>query len=212
MTVRVAVLISGSGTNLQALIDTAASSDCPAEIVLVLSNKEGAYGLSRARTAGIDAVWHDHRGKPRATYDQEVADILRRNRVDWVFLAGFMRLLSPVLLEAFPGRVVNIHPALLPSFPGLQAQKQAFDAGVRVSGATVHFVDAGMDTGAIIAQGTVCRKDDDTLDDFSARILTMEHRLFPMVMRWAAEGRLALRGGEAVVSLATGESRSLLDS
>ena len=212
MTVRVAVLISGSGTNLQALIDAAASSDCPAEIVLVLSNKEGAYGLSRARTAGIDAVWHDHRGKPRVTYDQEVADILRRHRVDWVFLAGFMRLLSPVLLEAFPGRVVNIHPALLPSFPGLQAQKQAFDAGVRVSGATVHFVDAGMDTGAIIAQGVVCRKDDDALDDFSARILAMEHMLFPMVMRWAAEGRLALRGGEAVVSLAAGESRSLLGS
>lgn len=211
MTVRVAVLISGSGTNLQALIDEADRADCPAEIALVLSNKEDAFGLVRARNAGIHAVWHDHRGKPRSTYDQEVVDILRSHGVEWVFLAGFMRLLSPTLLDAFPDRIVNIHPALLPSFPGLHAQKQAFDAGVRISGATVHFVDSGMDSGAIIAQGAVPRKDGDTLDDFAQRILSMEHRLFPMVMRWAAEGRLGAKEGEAIVARSLDESRALLD-
>ena len=209
MTNRVAVLISGSGTNLQALIDHSQQPDCPATIELVVSNRAKVRGLERARLAGIDAVWMDHRGKAREVYDRELVERLTRCGVDWVFLAGFMRLLSPVFLDAFPGRVINIHPALLPSFPGLNAQQQAFDAGVQVSGATVHFVDSGMDTGAIIAQGTVHRKPADTIDAFSTRILQMEHRLFPMVMRWATEGRLSLRDGAAVVELAEGESRVL---
>ena len=209
MTHRVAVLISGSGTNLQALIDHSQRTDCLAEIAVVVSNRANVRGLERARAAGIDAVWMDHRGKARTAYDQELVERLKHYDVDWVFLAGFMRLLSPVFLDAFPGRVINIHPALLPSFPGLNAQQQAFEAGVQVSGATVHFVDPGMDTGAIIAQGSIRRKSGDSIDAFSARILAMEHRLFPMVMRWATEGRLSLRDGVAVVELAEDESRVL---
>ena len=209
MTHRVAVLISGSGTNLQALIDHSQRADCLAEIAVVVSNRANVRGLDRARAAGIDAVWMDHRGKARTAYDQELVERLKHYDVDWVFLAGFMRLLSPVFLDAFPGRVINIHPALLPSFPGLNAQQQAFEAGVQVSGATVHFVDPGMDTGAIIAQGSIRRKSGDSIDAFSARILAMEHRLFPMVMRWATEGRLSLRDGVAVVELAEDESRVL---
>ena len=209
MTNRVAVLISGSGTNLQALIDHSQRAECTAEIAVVVSNRANVRGLDRARDAGIDAVWIDHRGKARAAYDRELVDRLKQSEVDWVFLAGFMRLLSPVFLDAFPGRVINIHPALLPSFPGLNAQQQAFDAGVQVSGATVHFVDSGMDTGAIIAQGSIRREPGDTIDAFSSRILAMEHRLFPMVMQWATEGRLALRDGAAVIDLAEGESRVL---
>ena len=209
MTNRVAVLISGSGTNLQALIDHSQRADCSARIAVVVSNRTRAQGLDRARKAGIDAVWMDHRGKARTIYDRELVECLRQYDVDWVFLAGFMRLLSPVFLDAFPGRVINIHPALLPSFPGMNAQQQAFDAGVQVSGATVHFVDPGMDTGAIIAQGAIHRKPGDTIGAFSARILEMEHRLFPMVMRWATEGKLSLQDGAAVVELAEGESRVL---
>ena len=130
-------------------------------------------------------------------------------RVSWVALAGFMRIITPVFLDAFPGRVINIHPSLLPAFPGVNAQQQAYDAGVAVTGATVHFVDAGMDTGPVIAQGVVPRRDDDAVEDLKARILTMEHRLFPMVMRLAAEGRLALRDGEVEADLLPGESLRL---
>lgn len=210
MSCRVAVLVSGSGTNLQALIDASRQSSASAEIAAVISNKEHAFGLQRARDAGIDALFLDHRGKKREEYDRDLVDALNRYAIDWVFLAGFMRILTPVFLNSFPGRVVNIHPALLPSFPGMAAQRQAYDAGVSISGATVHFVDGGMDTGAIIAQGAVQRLPEDSFDEFSARILRMEHRLFPMVMRWAAEGRLSYSQCSAKVRLNEGESRSLL--
>ena len=208
MTGRIGVLISGSGTNLQALIDAFAQDDT-VEVAVVISNKADAYGLERAAAAGIPTVVVDHRGKNRRSFDAELVDALRSHRVSWVALAGFMRIITPVFLDAFPGRVINIHPSLLPAFPGVNAQQQAFDAGVAVTGATVHFVDAGMDTGPVIAQGVVPRRDDDGVDDLKARILAMEHRLFPMVMRLAAEGRLALRDGEVEAELRPGESLRL---
>jgi len=210
VTGRIGVLISGSGTNLQALID-AFMDDATTHVAVVISNKPDAYGLERAAQAGIPAVVVDHRSKDRATFDAELVAALKAHDVDWVALAGFMRIITPVFLEAFPNRVINIHPSLLPAFPGLNAQEQAFDAGVETAGATVHFVDSGRDTGAVIAQGEVPRLPEDTLETFKARILRMEHRLFPMVMRLAAQGRLGLVGGEVVVQLRPGEALRLVD-
>ena len=210
MTGRIGVLISGSGTNLQALID-AFADDSAIEIAVVVSNKADAYGLERAKVAGISTAVIDHRGKSRRVFDAELAEVLSAHRVTWVALAGFMRIITPVFLDAFPGRVINIHPSLLPDFPGVNAQQQAFDAGVDVSGATVHFVDAGMDTGPIIAQGAVPRLEVDSADDLKARILAMEHRLFPMVMRMAAEGRLRLVDGDVTADLRPDESLYLSD-
>lgn len=209
MTGRIGVLISGSGTNLQALVD-AFAGDAEVEIAVVVSNKADAYGLERASKAGIPTAVVDHRGKSRQVFDAELVDVLRRHRVGWVALAGFMRIITPVFLDAFPGRVINIHPSLLPAFPGVNAQQQAFDAGVEFTGATVHFVDAGMDTGPIIAQGSVPRLEGDAVEDLKARILAMEHRLFPMVMRMAAEGRLGLERGNVVAELRRGESLRLV--
>jgi len=209
MTTRFGVLVSGSGTNLAALIDAAARSGEAAEIAVVISNKANAYGLERARVAGIPAVHISHHGKDRSSFDQEMVDCLVEHGVGWVLLAGFMRIVTPTLLDGFPGRVINIHPALLPSFPGIQGQRQAFEANVPIAGATVHFVSAETDTGPIIAQGAVLRVDGDTLESFTRRILAIEHRLFPMVMGWAAAGRLRLEGGRAVVDLREGERRGL---
>ena len=210
MTGRIGVLISGSGTNLQALID--AFADDPAvEVAVVISNKADAYGLTRAKVAGIPTAVVDHKGKSRSVFDAELVEVLSAHQVTWVALAGFMRIITPVFLDAFPGRVVNIHPSLLPAFPGINAQQQAFDAGVDVTGATVHFVDAGMDTGPIIAQGSVRRLKGDSAEDLKARILAMEHRLFPMVMRMAAEGRLQLDDGDVTADLRPGESLHLSD-
>ena len=208
--VRVGVLLSGGGTNLQALIDAADSADFPAEIAVVVSNREHAGGLQRAEKAGIPSVWIPHRGKPREAFDAELVGILKEAGCEWIALAGFMRIVTPVFLDAFPGRVLNIHPALLPAFPGIHAQKQAFDAGVQTTGATVHLVDAGMDTGPIIAQGSVPRLPEDTLDDLKARILTVEHRLYPMVLRWAAQGRVRSEAGQLIVDVPDGESRGLI--
>ena len=196
MSGRIGVLVSGSGTNLAALIDAFSSPDSGGEIAVVISNKADAFGLKRARRAGIPAVHIGHKSKPREAFDAELVDVLKAHRVDWVALAGFMRILSPVFLNAFPGSVINIHPSLLPSFPGVAAQQQAFDAGVQLTGATVHLVDAGMDTGPIIAQGAVPRLAGDTAGDLSARILEMEHTLFPMVLRMAVLGRLTVKNGQ----------------
>ena len=209
MTTRFGVLVSGSGTNLAALIDAAAKPGGAAEIAVVISNKADAYGLQRARDAGIPAVHISHRGKDRASFDQEMVDCLVEHGVGWVLLAGFMRIVTPTLLDGFPGRVINIHPALLPSFPGIRGQQQAFEANVPIAGATVHFVSAETDAGPIIAQGAVLRAHGDTLDTFTERILAIEHRLFPMVMAWAAVGRVRLERGRAVVDLLEGERRGL---
>ena len=199
MTVRVAVLISGSGTNLQALID-ATSDDNPAMIALVVADRHKALGLQRARDAGIPTaviLKRDHDSRER--YDEALVQVLRKHEIEWVALAGFMRLVTPILLDAFPWRVLNIHPALLPAFPGLHGQRQAFEYGVKISGATVHFVDTGTDTGPIIAQGAVPLLAGDDEDRARARILRIEHQLYPMVLRWAAEGRLAVTNRNVTV-------------
>lgn len=189
---RIAVLVSGGGTNLQALLE---APDLGAEIVLVLSNRPEALALERARRAGVPTEVLSHRDfATRADFDAALCARLRFHRVELVVLAGFMRVLTTSLLEAFPDRVVNVHPALLPAFPGLDAQAQALAHGVKVSGCTVHFVDAGVDTGAIIAQAAVPVHDDDTVETLRARILLEEHRLLPAVVRDLAAGRVRREG------------------
>ena len=204
---RFGVLLSGSGTNLQALIDAANTEHHPAEIAVVISNKKNAFGLERARKAGIPAVHVPHKGKERSVFDQELVDVLVAHGVEWVALAGFMRILTPTFLSAFQNRVLNIHPALLPAFPGTNGQGQAFESGVRIAGATVHLVDAGTDTGPIVVQGAVPVLEDDTAETLQQRILGVEHVLFPKVFRWAAEGRVSVSDGCAVVALPDGEER-----
>jgi len=196
---KVGVLLSGRGSNLQALVDAARRGDLGGEIAVVVSNVEGALGLERARQAGIPAVFRDHRGKKREAFDAEIVDILRAHHVDLVCLAGFMRLLSPAFVRAFPGRIVNIHPALLPAFPGLEAQRQAFEHGVKVSGATVHLVDEGLDSGPIVVQEAVRVLSSDTPESLAARILEIEHRLYPRAVRLLLEGRCRVEGRRMIV-------------
>jgi len=207
----VGVLISGSGNNLQALIDACEDPAFPARIAVVISNKKHALGLERARRAGIPTVWRWHKKHPtREAYDQVLVDTLREHGVQWVAMAGFMRIITQTLLDAFPHRVLNIHPSLLPAFPGVDAQTQAFEHGVCISGATVHIVTLGVDTGPILIQGAVPRLSTDNRDDLQQRILAMEHRIFPMALRWATEGRVRVEDGLAHVDLHVGESRSLV--
>lgn len=185
------VLVSGSGTNLQAVLDAVGSGRLAAKVGVVVSNVAGAGALARAREAKVPAIVVDHKAFPsREAFDTAVVDVLRAHEVDCVVLAGFMRLVTPTLLDAFPHRVVNIHPALLPAFPGVNAQRQALDYGVRVSGCTVHLVDAGMDTGPILAQATVPVEEGDDEERLRARILAKEHELLPEVLSWIAEGRV----------------------
>jgi len=196
---RIGVLLSGRGSNLQALLDAARRGDLGGEVAVVVSNVEGALGLERARTAGISAVFRDHRGKKREEFDAEIVAILRAHQVDLVCLAGFMRLLSPVFVRAFPGRIVNIHPALLPAFPGLDAQRQAWEHGAKVSGATVHLVDEGLDSGPIVAQEAVPVLSSDTAQTLAARILEAEHRLYPRAVRVLLDGRYRIEGRRVIV-------------
>jgi phosphoribosylglycinamide formyltransferase-1 len=196
---KLGVLLSGRGSNLQALLDAARRRELGGEIAVVVSNVEGALGLERARKAGVPAVFRDHRGKKRDAFDAEIVEILRAHHVDLVCLAGFMRLLSPVFVRAFPGRIVNIHPALLPAFPGLDAQRQAFEHGVKVSGATVHLVDEGLDSGPIVAQEAVVVLPGDTPESLAERILEAEHRLYPRAVRILLEGRCRVEGRRVIV-------------
>jgi phosphoribosylglycinamide formyltransferase-1 len=192
---RIGVLISGRGSNLQALIDAERAGELGGgRIAVVISNIETAFGLERARQAGISAVFRSHRGKPREEYDAELVALLEEHGVDLVCLAGFMRLLSPVLVRAFPNRILNIHPALLPAFPGLDAQRQAAEHGVKVSGATVHLVDEGLDSGAIVVQEAVPVLDTDDAETLSHRILEVEHRLYPRAVRLLLAGRYRIEG------------------
>jgi phosphoribosylglycinamide formyltransferase-1 len=185
------VLVSGSGTNLQAILDAIAAGRLDARVAVVVSNVPGVGALERARAAGVDAVVVDHKKYPeRGAFDAAVVGVLRAAGVQLVVLAGFMRLLTHVLLGAFPMRVVNVHPALLPSFPGVNAQKQALDYGVRVTGCTVHLVDSGTDTGPIVAQAAVPVLADDDVESLRKRILEREHELLPLVLQWFAEGRV----------------------
>jgi len=194
--VKVGVLASGSGTNLQALIHAASRGELgPARIVVVGANVPGCGALERAAQAGIPTFVRSHKDfATREDFDRALLDELRRHGVGLVVLAGFMRILTPTLLDVFPHRVVNIHPALLPAFPGVHAQKQAFDYGVRFSGCTVHFVDAGTDTGPIIAHAVVPVLDGDDEEALRLRILAEEHRLYPAVIRAIAEGRVSVNG------------------
>ena len=196
---RVGVLISGRGSNLQALIEAQGRGQLGGEIAIVVSNVETAAGLERAREAGIPTAVRDHRGRKREEYDADLVSVLREHGVDLVCLAGFMRLLSPVFVRAFPGRVLNIHPALLPAVPGLDAQRQAFEHGVKVSGATVHLVDEGLDSGAIVAQEAVPVRSDDTVDSLAARILEAEHRLYPCAVRQLLGGRARVEGRRVIL-------------
>ncbi len=192
---RIGVLASGRGTNLQAILDACADGRLPARVVLVVSDREDAGALERARAAGVAA-----RVLPRAAFgsrdahDAAVVEALRAAGVETVVLAGYMRLVTGTLLRAFPHRVLNIHPALLPAFPGLHAQRQALAHGVKVSGCTVHFVDAEMDSGPIILQAAVPVEEDDDEARLSARILVEEHRLLVTALRLVAEGRVAVEG------------------
>jgi len=201
--IRLGVLASGGGTNLQALLDACGSRRVDAEVALVLSNVPGAGSLERAARAGVDSACLPSKGTTdRAAYDHSVVARLRQAGVDLVCLAGYMRLVTPAFLRAFGPtagsrgcpRVVNIHPALLPSFPGLHGPRQALEAGVKVAGCTVHFVDEGTDTGPVIAQAAVPVLDGDTEEALGARILEQEHRLYPQAIQWIAAGRLSLEG------------------
>ncbi|HXU65377.1 MAG TPA: phosphoribosylglycinamide formyltransferase [Polyangia bacterium] len=192
----VGVLVSGSGTNLQALIDRGQRGELgPAQLVVVGCNVPDCPALARAKLAAVPTFVLDHRDyAERASFDRALAAGLRDHQVDLVVLAGFNRVLGQDFLEAFPGRVVNVHPALLPSFPGIRAQRQAFDGGVKIAGCTVHFVDHGVDTGPIIAQAAVPVQDDDDDEALRLRILAEEHRLLPAVVRAIAERRVMLEG------------------
>jgi phosphoribosylglycinamide formyltransferase-1 len=194
------VLISGRGSNLQALIDAIDERRLDARIAVVISNRADAGGLDRARAAGIDTVVLDHRAFPsRDEFDSAVARELRARHVRLVCLAGFMRLVGQPLLEALPNAILNIHPSLLPAFPGVNAQQQALAHGVKVSGATVHLVTSELDGGPIVAQASVPVRDDDSVESLSARILIEEHRLYPEAVRivldggWCIEGRRFVR-------------------
>ena len=196
---KVGVLLSGRGSNLVALIDAARRGELGGEIAVVVSNVEDAPGLERARQAGIPAVFRDHRGQAREAFDAEIVEILRAHHVDLVCLAGFMRLVSPVFLRAFPGCTLNIHPSLLPAFPGKDAQRQALEHGVKLSGATVHLVDEGLDSGPIVAQEAVSVLSSDTGESLAARILEVEHRLYPHTVRLLLEGRCRVDGRRVIV-------------
>lgn len=192
---RLGVLISGRGSNLQALIDAIADGRLDASIAVVISNVAGAGGLDRARSAGIETAVLDHRGWPlRDDYDRALAAELQARTVDLVCLAGFMRRIGATLIAAFPNRIVNIHPSLLPSFPGLHAQRQALAHGVKVSGVTVHLVSAALDDGPIIVQRTVPVLDADTEESLAARILVEEHQAYPEAVRLVLDGRWTVDG------------------
>ena len=197
------MLISGRGSNLQALIDAQARGELAGgELAVVFSNVESAPGLERARRAGIPVEFRDHRGRAREEFDAEVAGILKARGVELVCLAGYMRLLSAGFVRAFPGRILNVHPALLPSFAGTGAQRQALEHGVKVSGATVHVVDENLDAGPIVAQEAVAVHEDDTEETLAARILEAEHRIYPRAVRLLLEGRYRLEGRRVILEAA----------
>jgi phosphoribosylglycinamide formyltransferase-1 len=192
---RIGVLLSGRGSNFEALAESAAAGRIPgAEIALVISNREGAPGLEAAKARGIPAQVIPSKGLEREAYDRLVVAELQRARVELVCLAGFIRLLSPYFIAAFPQRILNIHPSLLPSFPGLEAQRQALEYGVHVSGCTVHLVDENLDAGPIVAQAVVPVRDEDTAETLAARILAEEHRIYTEAVRLILSGKYRLEG------------------
>jgi len=212
--VKVGVLISGEGTNLQAIIDAVKRGELKADIRVVISNKAGARGLERARGHGIPAEFIDHRKfATREDFDRALASVLTGRDVELVACAGFMRILSPVMVRAFPNRIMNIHPALCPAFPGVNAQKAAIDYGVRFTGCTVFFVGEGVDDGPIIIQAVVPVDPDDDEERLSARIHDEEHRIYPHAIRLFQEGRLEVRGRRVLIKdfPAIGQSGALVN-
>ncbi len=200
MVLKIGVLASGRGSNFQAVADAIRSGRIKAQISLLISDKPGAYALERARQAGIEAFYMDPKEfSSKDAYFQRIAEEFRAKGVGLVLLAGFMRIVRKPLLDAFPWRVMNIHPALLPSFPGLHGQQQAAGYGVKISGCTVHFVDEGMDTGPVIIQAAVPVQHDDTEESVSERILECEHKIYPEAVRLFAEGRLEVNGKKVVI-------------
>jgi phosphoribosylglycinamide formyltransferase-1 len=200
--VKLGVLVSGRGSNLQAIIDNIERGTLSAELAVVISDQPDAYALERARNYDIMAVHISAKGfkTNREGYDAELVKELRKRDVELVCLAGFMRIISPLLINAFPNRILNIHPALLPAFPGLHVQKAALDHGTKFSGCTVHFVDEGMDTGPIVIQAVVPILDNDTEGSLSARILRQEHKIYSRAIQLYAEGKLTIRGRRVSVS------------
>jgi len=209
---RVACLISGRGSNMAALIEAAKAADYPAEIVLVVSNVPGAGGLATAAAAGIATATVDHKtfGKDRAAFERALQDVLEKHRIDLVCLAGFMRLLTSWFVAQWPNRMLNIHPALLPAFKGLDTHARALAAGVKLHGATVHFVVPEMDSGPVIAQGAVAVHDDDTEAALAARVLAVEHRIYPLALRLVAAGRVEVAGNRCRVDGGTVPETGLL--
>jgi phosphoribosylglycinamide formyltransferase 1 len=196
---RLGILLSGRGSNFVAIADNAAAGRIPADIAVVICNRPGAPGLEEAQRRGLDAHMIPSKGLEREQYDRQVVEVLRSKQVDLVCLAGFMRLLSPYFVSQFPNRIINIHPSLLPAFPGLEAQRQALEYGVKITGCSVHFVDENLDAGPVIIQQAVPILDADTVETLSARILEQEHRIYSEAINimlaggWRLEGRRFLR-------------------
>ena len=196
---RIGVLLSGRGSNFEALADSVAAGRIPgAEIAVVVSNREGAPGIEKARERAIAARVIPSKGLEREVYDRQVVAVLHDHKVDLVCLAGYMRLLSPFFVAAFPNRILNIHPSLLPSFPGLESQRQALEYGVKFAGCTVHFVDENLDAGPIVLQATVPVRDDDTEETLASRILAEEHRIYTEAVRIVLEGKFRIVGRRVV--------------
>lgn len=202
MNKRIGVLLSGRGSNFEALAESVVSGRIPdAEIAVVVCNREGAPGIERAKSRGIATRVIPSKGLERETYDREVVAVLKEYKVDLVCLAGYMRLLSPFFVSSFPNRIVNIHPSLLPSFPGLESQRQALEYGVKFAGCTVHFVDENLDAGPIILQSVVPVDDADTEDSLSAKILQEEHKIYSEAVRIVLEGRYKLAGRRVLTAV-----------
>ena len=192
---RIGILISGRGTNMETIIRAAEQRRIPAVVALVISDEADAAGLAKAESHGVEALLLDRRqAASREDQDRRLAAALEERRVDLVCLAGYMRILTPVFLKSYAGRILNVHPALLPAFPGLDSQRKALEHGVRVSGATVHFVDAGLDSGPIVLQAAVPVEQDDTPQTLADRILKEEHRIYPDAIRLFFQGRLRVEG------------------
>jgi phosphoribosylglycinamide formyltransferase-1 len=219
---RVAILISGRGSNMAALIEAASAADFPAEIAVVISNRADAGGLEKARASGVAALAIESKpfGRDRAAFEAALQSALDQHKVDLICLGGFMRLFSAEFVQRWHGRMLNIHPSLLPSFPGLEPQAQALRAGVKISGATVHFVIPETDAGPILMQGAVAVLDDDTAETLAARILEIEHRIYPAALRLLASGQVRLEGelcktpgkagsGDTLISPAAGHASRL---
>jgi phosphoribosylglycinamide formyltransferase 1 len=196
---KIAILLSGRGSNFEAIARSIASGLIPAEIVTVISNREEAAGLARARALGLNAQFVTSKNRTRESFDRELAAALKGCRADCVCLAGFMRVLSPEFVRQFPAKILNIHPSLLPAFPGADAQKQALEYGVRFTGCTVHLVDETVDTGPVVLQAVVPVLDGDSVESLSARILEQEHKIYPEAVKLLVEGRIRVEGRRVIV-------------